>query len=806
MKDLFLNFLNMIIMAGWIVLTLAIGGIEMEELFLNFLNMSITAGWIVLVLVLVRPLFKKAPKWITCALWGLVALRLVLPFSVESAISLIPSTETVPPEAIYQTEPQIHSGITILNSAVNPILSEHFSASGFETETVLGPKVYPFEGLVRVLGFLWLAGAAAMLLYMLFSFLALRIRLREAVKDEEDCYLSDKVESPFIFGIVNPRIYLPFDLTKEDRGYVLAHERAHLKRKDHLIKPFAFFLLSFYWFNPLLWLAYLLLCKDIEAACDEKVIKNMSAEDKKGYSTALLHCSIGNTHRTLSACPLAFGETGVKGRIKSVLSYKKPALWVLIGAILLSLLLTGCLLTDSRDKDFSVSGEEQLALSKIILEENHNDKRGNTKAFEGHTVFGTEEKNGDYIYYLWINYGEYSLEKGRLEQFNGLSGPAKIVMELHDEEGFVLKSYTVPRDGSYYDDDIRKMVPMKWWSRALNGREYAEKNKATMWDQIDRWLMNEGIYNYAFEDYDRSYLSLKEDGTFSLIPSTRGAYYPYGHYTYSEETGLIVCISDDLKEKYVFKKDENALIFVAADSAALPEYTYNGKVRPCIPDGAIFTEPGFIPESDIVLPQIDGIAFDIDGDGERERFSLRYGPTSGVISYFLTMYKGEEKTELLLAPLFHPIIGFEITEGSLFLRGIDRVEGDASFLYHISAGEDEQKGSVLYCSLVHQEVLFDLDGDGTKDLCTLQKVTRANSFIPSSKENMLLLLTVKTKKGSDQIQLPTPSDQGILQPATLLAGKDILLLELYDERADSWLSYEVLFEKDELVLKEHVRS
>ncbi len=779
----------------------------MEELFLVFLNMSITAGWVVIALLLLRPLLKKAPGWITCGLWGLVGIRLLLPFSIESALSLIPSTNTLPPESIYLSAPQIHSGFETLNSTVNPILSEHFSASGFETQTVLGARVFPFEGLVRVCAFIWLAGAAAMLLYMLFSFLALRIRLREAVKDEEGCYLSDKVESPFIFGIVRPRIYLPFDLTKEDRGYVLAHERAHLKRKDHLIKPFAFFLLSVYWFNPLLWLAYLLLCKDIEAACDEKVIRHLDAEGKKGYSSALLHCSIGKKgRRTLSACPLAFGETGVKGRIKSVLSYKKPALWVLIGALLISLLLTGCLLTDPRDKDFSVSGEEQLALSKIILEENHNDKRGNTRAFEGHTVFGTVEKNGDYIYYLWINYGEYSLEKGRLEQFNGLSGPAKIVMELHDEEGFVLKSYTVARDGSDYDDDIRKMVPMKWWSRAFNGQEYAEKNKATMWDQIDRWLMNEGIYNYAFEDYDRSYLSLKEDGTFSLIPSTRGAYYPYGHYTYSEETGLIVCISDDLKEKYVFKKDTNTLTFVKKDSAALPEYTYNGKVRPCIPDGAIFTEPGFIPESDIVLPQVDGIAFDIDGDGERERFSLRHGPTSGVISYFLTMYKGEEKTELLLAPLFHPIIGFEIIEGSLFLKGFDGVEGEVSFLYHISAGEDEQKGSVLYCSLVHQEVLFDLDGDGTKDLCTLQKVTRADSFIPSSKENMLLLITVKTKKGSDQIQLPTPSDQGILQPATLLAAKDVLLLELYDERAGSWLSYEVLFEKDELVLKEHVRS
>lgn len=775
----------------------------MKELFLNFLNMSITAGWIVLVLVLVRPLLKKAPKWITCALWGLVALRLVLPFSVESAISLIPSTETVPPEAIYQTEPQIHSGITVLNSAVNPILSELFSASGFETETMLGPKVYPFEGLVRVLAFLWLAGAAAMLLYMLFSFLALRIRLREAVKDEEGCYLCDRVESPFIFGIVNPRIYLPTALSDEDKAHVLAHERAHLKRKDHLIKPFAFFLLSFYWFNPLLWLAYLLLCRDIEAACDEKVIRHLDAEGKKGYSSALLHCSIGKKgRRALSACPLAFGETGVKGRIKSVLSYKKPALWVLVGAIVLSLVLTGCLLTDPKSKNLEVDDEIQHALSKIILEENHNDKRGNTKAFEGHTVFGTEEKNGDYIYYLWINYGEYTLENGRLEQFNGFSGPAKIAMELHDEQGFVLKEYKIPRDGSYYDDDIRKMVPMKWWSKVLNGQEYAEKNKDSMWQQIEPWLLAEGTYNYTFSDYDRSYLSLKEDGTFSLILSTHGAYYPYGSYVTDEKKGVIICTTGDLGEKYVFKKDTNTLIFVAKESASPPEYSYNGKVRPCIPDGAIFTEPGFIPESDFVFPQVDGIAFDIDGDGEKERFSLTHGPTSGVISYYLTMLKGEEQTKTLLAPLFHLIGGFEVIDGKLFLKGFDQMDGDESSLYSVSTAKNSQDGTELYCSLVKHEILFDLDGDGTKDICTIQKVTRTDSFTPSSKYNMLLLLSIETKNGSYQLQIPSAP----YKSASLWKGNDTLLLELFNDSHSFYLSYEVFLENDELVLMEYTED
>ncbi|MBQ8912147.1 MAG: hypothetical protein IJY89_06210, partial [Clostridia bacterium] len=543
----------------------------MEELFLRFFNMSVTAGWIVLALVILRPLLKKAPRWITCALWGLVALRLILPFSIESAISLIPSAQTVPPESIYQAEPQIHTGIDVLNSAVNPILSEKFSASGFETEQVLGAKVYPFEGLVRIFAFIWLAGALLMLLYMAVSWLLLKIRLRNAERCDKGYDLSDKVSSPFIFGLVRPRIYLPLGLSEEDTEHVLAHERAHLKRKDHLIKPFAFFLLSVYWFNPLLWLCYILLCRDIEAACDERVIKKLDAEGKKGYSTALLHCSIDKRRPILAACPLSFGETGVKSRIKSVLSYKKPTLWVLIAVTLLSLVLTGCFLTNPINEDLPVEDYVEEALHDIILEKNHSDKRGETVAFEGHTVFASEEQNGRYTYYLWISYEEYALENGLPTQYCGFSGPAKITMELHDEDGFVCKSYETPRDGSYYTEDIRKMVPMKWWSRAFDGQKYAEKNHDKIKTQLQGWLHSLDLYNYAFIDYDASFLSLKEDGSFSFIYSLRSAHFPKGSYVTNEKEGLIICTTEDGKEQYVFKKQESGLSFVKDRSSALPE-------------------------------------------------------------------------------------------------------------------------------------------------------------------------------------------------------------------------------------------
>lgn len=718
----------------------------MEELFLGFLNRAIVAGYIILALVLLRPFLKKAPKWITCALWGLVALRLILPFSIESAISLIPSAETVPPESIYQAEPQIQTGFPSLNSAVNPIISEQFGATGFETETVLGAKVFPFEGLVRIFAFIWLAGALLMLLYMAVSWLLLKIRLRNAERCDKGYYLSDKVSSPFIFGLVRPRIYLPLGLSEEDTEHVLAHEKAHLKRKDHLVKPFSFFLLSVYWFHPLLWLCYVLLCRDIEAACDEKVVKGLDTEGKKGYSTALLHCSIDKRKPILAACPLSFGETGVKTRIKSVLSYKKPALWVLIAVTLLSFLLAGCFLTDPASTDFEIDAPTQEALHDLILKKNYNEKRGQNTAFEEHTVFGSEEKNGVYTYYLWVTYEEYSVKNGYLEMVCGSSGPVKIQMELHDEEGFVCESYEVPRDGSYYDDDIRKMVPMKWWSRALNGQNYAEKNSDAIWEKLETWLLSQNIYNYAFKDYDCAYLALKEDGTFSFIPSSKSANYPRGSYTVKEEEQVIVCTAEDGREKYVFQKEGDNLIFVAEKSSALPRYDYDGKSRPCLPDKAVFSAPILRIENENNSVEIDGIAFDIDGDGEKERFSLIYGPTYGRASYYLTMYRGEKQEKFLIYPDC-TLYKFEITDGRLYIKGMDKIDGNESFLYEVLY-DGRQFGAIQ----VHQSLLFDLDGDGTDDLCTLE------NHVFSSALGLQAQFTVETKGRTYKEILPAKLD------------------------------------------------
>lgn len=309
----------------------------MEKVFLSLLNMSITAGWLVLAVILVRFILKKTPKYLRCLLWIPVGIRLVCPFTVESVISLIPSAETVPEAIIYAESPAINSGIPLINYAVNPVISQSLAPSA-------GSSATPMRIIASVAAAVWLAGMAVMLLYMLLSYLKIRRRVREAVRLDGNVWQCDGIGTPFILGVIRPRIYLPTVLSAGDADCVLAHENAHLKRRDHLLKPLAFLLLTVYWFNPLLWVAYVLLCRDIELACDEKVLGEYGAEIKKPYSAALINC--GAPGNPVAACPLAFGEVGVKSRIKNVLSYKKPALWVIITTVAVCIVLGACTLTN----------------------------------------------------------------------------------------------------------------------------------------------------------------------------------------------------------------------------------------------------------------------------------------------------------------------------------------------------------------------------------------------------------------------------------------------------------------------------
>ena len=310
----------------------------MAAVFLKLLNLSISASWLVLAVLVLRLVSKRSPKWMNVLLWGIVALRLVLPFSIESALSLIPSAETVSPVAVQSAPaPTITSGVSVIDNAVNPSLSEHFAA-------VPTASVNPLYVWTEIAGWVWLIGLGAMLLYALASYLRLRRRVSVSLPIQDNIYLCDAISSPFILGVVKPHIYLPSGLDEVQRQNVLSHERAHLARRDHWWKPLGFALLAVYWFNPVLWLAYTLLCRDIELACDERVIRTMDESAVKTYSTVLLACSM--PRKAVITCPLAFGEVGVKERVKNALHYKKPAFWIVVASAVVCIVVAVCFLTN----------------------------------------------------------------------------------------------------------------------------------------------------------------------------------------------------------------------------------------------------------------------------------------------------------------------------------------------------------------------------------------------------------------------------------------------------------------------------
>lgn len=309
----------------------------MPLLFLKTLNISIAAGWFVLAVVLLRLLLKRAPKWTHVLLWGLVAVRLVLPFSFESALSLIPSAETIPPSVLTGPSFDVQTGIPPVDNQVNDYLGDHYF-EGVTQPTAHGAQV------VSLLTVLWLVGIVLMAVYCGFSYLRLRRQVATAVREQDNIYRSEFARTPFVLGLLRPRIYLPTAVAAENVPYVIAHEQAHIQRKDHWWKPLGFLLLSIHWFNPLMWLGYLFLCRDIEMACDEKVIRRLDGDLRADYSQALLSCSI--RCRTIAACPLAFGEVGVKERVKNVLNYKKPAFWIILAAVLACVAVAVCFLTD----------------------------------------------------------------------------------------------------------------------------------------------------------------------------------------------------------------------------------------------------------------------------------------------------------------------------------------------------------------------------------------------------------------------------------------------------------------------------
>ena len=309
----------------------------MSSLFLNVLNLAINASWLILAVIVARLLLKKAPKWANCLLWGLVAIRLVCPFSFESALSLLPSGKVVPDNIALEQRPHIDSGLRIIDNTVNPVIGSTFSPN-------INDSVNPMQVVLFAAGVVWAVGMLVMLSYALVSYILLKRKVRASLVVGGRVFECDEVRTPFILGIIRPIIYVPSGMDEKTLELVTAHEEAHITRRDHWWKPLGFALLAVYWFNPLLWLAYTLLCRDIELACDERVLRGMDAGQIKDYSSALLACSV--PRRMLAACPLAFGEVGVGARVKNALRYKKPAFWIVAASVIVCIVVAVCFLTN----------------------------------------------------------------------------------------------------------------------------------------------------------------------------------------------------------------------------------------------------------------------------------------------------------------------------------------------------------------------------------------------------------------------------------------------------------------------------
>ncbi len=466
----------------------------MSDLFLKILNMAINGGWVALAVILLRPFLYKAPKYIRPVLWAFVGIRLIFPIKIESVMSLLPSSETIPPDIVYSKAPTIHSGVPFLNSTVNPIIEGALAPN--PTESVNPVQVLLFIGSV-----IWLAGIAGMLVYSAASFIRLRLRVREAVWLYDNIYICDRVDTPFILGIIKPKIYLPSSMNDADRELVIYHEKAHLERRDHLWKPLGFLLLSLYWFNPVLWLSFILFCRDIELATDERVIRERGSDIKKEYSSALLSCSAPK--KLLSACPLAFGETGVKTRIKSVLSYKKPAFWVVIVSLILCLAIAVCFLTNPKDKwkseNYGIVGTVAAAeYGGVVFE----------------VVTASINSEFPHIEVKWINntkktlsYGEpYSLFKGdeELEVKENMAWELPLYTLFPGEEAhhvFNLDYYDISQNGSYR---------LESWFGFLEDSSTVQRYRAYVEFKIDR------RYSFVGKVYRGEEL-IFEDGMFSSV-------------------------------------------------------------------------------------------------------------------------------------------------------------------------------------------------------------------------------------------------------------------------------------------------
>lgn len=466
----------------------------MTELFLSFVNRSITAGWLILPVLCLRWCLRNfRSKDLICILWGLVGLRLALPFSLPTPFSLVPSAQTIPTDIMYASSPAIDTGLSTLNQAVNPMLSVSFSPNP-------AASANPLQILLALAALIWVIGITLFALYALISLLRLRHRLAEAVPVGENVWVCDHIASPFLLGLMHPRIYLPSSLDSQTAASVIAHEHAHLMRRDPIWKAVGFVLLALYWFHPLDWVAYILFCRDMELACDARATRDFSPAERKTYAEALLACSLPHAGR--SFCPLAFGEIGVKSRIRALLQGKKPSHFLVVVTISIIVILAVCFLTDPVPSDPSESSTSALALtdeviSDVILTHYNAHSTEDLLCTENHAPLATvyqENSDGAVVVtkYLMVLYLELARDGDWFREQSGSHIPTALTFHVQPDGSCTLTEYWEPDDGSLYAPEVRTRFPADIAERALDTQRYIDEQMKACYDQaIAYWGLEE---------------------------------------------------------------------------------------------------------------------------------------------------------------------------------------------------------------------------------------------------------------------------------------------------------------------------
>ena len=475
----------------------------MDDVFLKLVNLSISASWLILAVLVLRVVLKKAPKWVMPLLWGVVALRLVCLFSIESALSLIPSAETIPSEIVTETrEPVLYEQAT-LDIVTNPTLPS-------AAEVPVGVSRQQAQVDFNIYSVLWLAGMAALLVHALVSAGKLKRKLATAILLRDNIYESEFVDSPFVFGVVKPNIYLPMHMDEGTAAYVIAHEHAHLARRDHWWKVLGYLVLALHWFNPLVWVAYILFCRDIELACDEKVVKGLDGAARADYSQALLSCAAPG--RAVAACPLAFGEGNIKTRVKSALHYKKPAFWVAAAAVLAVVIVAVCFLTNPKSERGSLVWAQKLNAADVASIELYVPAEGKARQYK---KLDTEEM-AQAVELINSSRGTY-IEKPETV-YAGL--PVWFLLTMADGTvhavGSVVGHYLII-DGDTFDADVENQA--EWENYVLKG------DSASPIDMADRlsyalYGMTTGVYTLGEAVFEDSVWETSYEETFANTKST----------------------------------------------------------------------------------------------------------------------------------------------------------------------------------------------------------------------------------------------------------------------------------------------